>query len=308
MSTNQKIRDIAKTFPGGRLAEQIIKKLVYETFYRRHLTGNHISENRLLIIGTIARSGTHYAMLLLTNYINLISGFKNQIGPKEMNKMLPNNWHLNYMSYNKLPLGPFIESFPKKPNKQISNIGIDEITRSHSIFQNIFWKQSQILHLYRNPLDYSVSLFNYKHKKRADLPKRCKEPKEVLELKFNNYCDMYNSYKHAAKTGKYRILRISYENLITEPEFYLKSVLTWLGNEPNDNLIKKSIEYSSIKKVKTAEKSGGAVNPEAKDLKGSFISSGQIGQWKNFYDSKDFEYWKKRFANKNINLEDFILE
>ena len=58
MSTNQKIRDIAKTFPGGRLAEQIIKKLVYETFYRRHLTGNHISENRLLIIGTIARSGT----------------------------------------------------------------------------------------------------------------------------------------------------------------------------------------------------------------------------------------------------------
>ena len=82
-----------------------------------------------------------------------------------MNQMLPNNWHLHYMSYNKLPLGPLVEKMPHSPNNLIKNINLDDITRSHSIFQEIFWQNSQILHLYRNPLDYSVSLFNYKHKK-----------------------------------------------------------------------------------------------------------------------------------------------
>ena len=308
MNINQKIRDIGKITPGGKFIEHSVRKLVYEFFYKNHLKKNMVSLDRLLVIGTIARSGTHYAMLLLSNYINLVSGSKNPIGPKEMNQMLPNNWHLHYMSYNKLPLGPLVEKMPHSPNNLIKNINLDDITRSHSIFQEIFWQNSQILHLYRNPLDYSVSLFNYKHKKRADLPNRCKNPSEVLELKFTNYCNMYNSYKNASKSGRFRILRISYENLIQEPEFYLKSILTWLGNEPVDRLIEKSVKLSSIKKVKTAEKEGGEVNPDAKDLKGSFISSGKIGQWKNFYTSGDFEYWKKRFREQNIEIENFILD
>ena len=234
--------------------DNCIRKVTYHSHYKTLLNANSISEDKLLILATVARSGTHYVMLLLTNYINLLNGSGFQIGPSEMNKILPNNWHLNYMSYHKLPLGPFIQSPPKKPNKLIKSIGLDEITRSHSLFQSIYWKKSQILHLYRNPLDYSVSLYNYKHKKRSDLPNRCKNPSEVMELKFENYCDMYNSYKKASKSGRYRILRISYENLIQNPNFYLGSIISWLGNEPDYNLINKAVNFSSINKVQKLKK------------------------------------------------------
>ena len=60
--------------------------------------------------------------------------------------------------------------------------------------------------------------------------------------------------------------------------------------------------------MQKAEEKGGNVNPDAKNLKGSFISSGKIGQWKNYYSNEDFTYWKDRFKNKGIDLNSFILD
>lgn len=308
MSSNQKIRDFAKSIPGGHGFDLVARKFTYHTFYKNHLRNNGISEDRLLILGTIARSGTHYAMLLITNYINMLAKSDKPIGPSEMNDILPNNWHLNYMAYNKLPLGPLVQESPKRPNELVKHLQLDEITRSHSLFQSIYWRKSQILHLYRNPLDYAVSLYNYKHKKRPDLPDRCSDPNEVLELKFENYCNMYNSYKYAAKKGKFRILRISYENLIHHPIFYLSSMIEWLGSEPNEEFVRRAVALSSINKVQRAEKMGDAVNPDAKDLNGSFISSGQIGQWEKFFTPADFNRWNLRFKERGIDLDSFILE
>ena len=308
MNGNQKIRNFAKSVPGGSGLDLVARKLTYHFFYKNHLKSNSIAEEKLLILGTIARSGTHYAMLLLTNYINSLAGSDNPVGPVEMNDILPNNWHLNYMSYHKLPLGPLVQNDPKMPNELVRHLQLDEITRSHSLFQPIYWQNSQILHLYRNPLDYAVSLFNYKHKKRSDIPDRCSDPNEVLELKFENYCNMYTSYRNASKNGKYRILRISYENLIQNPAFYLNAIITWLGNEPNEHLVQRAVESSSINKVQRAEKMGGEVNPTAKGLKGSFISSGQIGQWKEFFTPEDFDRWNLRFRERGIELDGFILE
>ena len=225
-----------------------------------------------------------------------------------MNTIFPNNWHLNYMSYHKLPLGPFNLCAPKRPNEIINRIGLTEITRSHSLFQDIFWKRSPVLHLYRNPLDYAVSLYNYKHKKRPDLLNRCKSSNEVLELQFNNYVAMYKSYQNAARNGKYTMLRISYENLIMKPEFYLTAVLQWLGHEPEASIVEGSVMSSTIENIKRAERVGGQVNPEAHNLKGSFISSGQIGQWKNHFSSSDFKKWEKAFRVQGIELDSFILE
>ena len=50
------------------------------------------------------------------------------------------------------------------------------------------------------------------------------------------------------------------------------------------------------------------MNPAAKDLKGSFISSGKIGQWKKYYNNSDYNYWEKKFSNHGIDLNAFILE
>ena len=207
---------------------------------------NNIQENRLLILATIARSGTHYMMILLSNYINYISGGNRSIGPSDMNKMLPNNWHLSYMSYRNIPFGPYHVNSIVTPDKRLKFIGLSDITRSHSTFQKVFWKNGNILHLYRNPLDYSVSLFNYKHKKRIGKKNPANSPQEVLNEKFANYVEMYKSYIEATNSGKYKIFRLPYELLIKDPEYYLNAVLTWLGIDPKKEIISRAVLTSSI--------------------------------------------------------------
>lgn len=308
MLLNGNIRSIGKKIPFGKNIENGFRRLIYLTHYKNFLIKNNIDENKLLILGTIARSGTHYMMILLSNYINYLSGSRKPINPTEMNLMLPNNWHLSYMSYRNIPLGPYQTENFLSPDKRVDLINVSDITRSHSIFQKIFWKNGNILHLYRNPLDYSVSLFNYKHRKRISKENPAVSPQEVLEQKFENYINMYKSYAKAAKSGKYRIFRLPYELLIKNPEYYLSAIIDWLGVESDPIAIKHAVLASSIKKVKLAEKEGSKVNPAAKDLEGSFISSGQIGQWKKYYSNSDFKFWLEKFSNHGVDLKSFILE
>ncbi|MBU25793.1 MAG: hypothetical protein CMD99_07160 [Gammaproteobacteria bacterium] len=308
MNLNQSIRDVARRIPPGKSLDFLARGFSYALFYKGHLRERGIEQHKMMIIATIARSGTHYAMLLLTNYVAALASRKLPIGPSEMNIMLPNNWHLNYMSYHKLPFGPMIASPPKPPNGDIAYLRLDEITRSHSLFQKVYWRHHKVLHLYRNPLDYSVSLYNYKHKKRPDLPDRCESPEEVLELKFENYCQMYESYTRASSDGRYSVLRIAYESLIFEPHFWLRSIVEWLGCEVDGPALEEAVAASTIKNVKQAENLGGKVNPEALGLRGSFISSGQVGQWREHYTDRQFLFWKDKFLARGIDIEAMILE
>lgn len=306
LDINNLIRKVAKKTPFGRSLDALVRGLARYAYYKPLLNQQGIREERMLVIGTIARSGTHYAMILLSNYFATIMGHHKPVTPAGMNEMFPNNWHINYMAYHRLPFGPYRDKAPMPPHTSLKALNLDEVTRSHSLFQKILWRHHKVLHLYRNPLDYSVSLFNYKHKKRPDLPNRCSSPNEVLELKFQNYCDMYLSYVDAAQDGSFSVLRISYENLVSNPEFWLGAIIEWLGGEINREAIATAVRNSTISNVKRAEKTGSAVNPDALGLKGSFISSGQVGQWREYFSESDFAYWKERFAQRGINLDELV--
>jgi len=299
---------LEKKIPMARRIESIVNTPIYLSYYLRKIKKSGLSPNDVLILGTVARSGTHYMMILLANYIAYTMNKDEGFDPMEMNRIFPNNWHLSYIDYHKLPFGKFYKGEITMPNKIIRNIGIGDLTRSHSVFQRLFWKKSKILHLYRNPLDYSVSLYNYKHKKRESNPDRKSSPHEVLLDKFDNYIEMYKSYVEAAKSGKYYVLRVAYEQLIREPDFYLKSILTWLGLEPDEKGLKFAVEMSSIKKTKESELKGAVINPTAEGLKGSFISSGQVGQWKKYFSDDELNYWRERFDEEGVPLDNFILE
>jgi hypothetical protein len=308
MNINRLVHHAGKSIPGYPIVQGLMNKVVNHLYYQKKLSGVRLVESDMLILGTVARSGTHYMLLLLANYISHSIGDKNGYSPTEMNEIFPNNWHIAYLNYHNIPFGPYCSEPIITPDERISALGIKEVTRSHAIFQQEFWKNTKVLHLYRNPLDYSVSLFNYKHKKRPDLPNRLGSPSEVLELKFENYVSMYHSYVNATKAGKYRIFRMSYEELIMHPAFYLDAVLRWLGLEPVPHVVHQAVESSSINRTKDHEAKGAVINPTAHGLKGSFISSGLIGQWRRYYSKEDFSYWEKRFRAEGIELTSFTLE
>ena len=307
MNPNKIPRSLARSLPGGRSAEKMLAYLIDMAVYKPRLRAGGVDASRLLILGTIARSGTHYMMLLLANYLRLLLSSDEAVTPSLMNSMFPNNWHINYLSYHKAPFGPFFDAPLKAGDVDLSAAGLDDVTRSHALFQTVYWRRTKVLHLYRNPLDYSVSLFNYKYKNRENADRSVQSPKDVLEQRFENYSNMYNSYKGAAMSGKYNLLRFSYEALIQDPQFYLDATIRWLGLEPETDLVEIAVRRASIKQTKEAEARGEKVNPTAVGLRGSFISSGQIGQWRDFYTDKELKYWKNRFAEKDIDLDSFVL-
>lgn len=300
------MRRVLSPLPFSSLVEGVFQVGVKKGFYEKRLKDLGLSSSDILIIGTIARSGTHFVMLLLANYIYLAAK-RGECSPTLMNELFPNNWHIAYLNYHNIPFGPFVSKDVVRPSEDIKLIGVKEVTRSHSVFQTRLWKESRVLHLYRNPLDYAVSLYNYKHKKRPDLPNRLSSPSEVLEQRFDNYVAMYNSYRDAAAAGSFRILRLSYEELVSAPQFYLESILRWLGVEPDLSLIEKAVQGSSIGRIVSQEKEGHKVNPTAHGLAGSFVSSGQIGQWKKHFTANELSRWEKKFHQHNIDLNEFNL-
>jgi hypothetical protein len=70
--------------------------------------------------------------------------------------------------------------------------------------------------------------------------------------------------------------------------------------------VKIAVENSSIQSVQKAESVGSKVNPDAIGLKGSFISSGKVGQWLSYYSKEEYEYWRTRFGSRAIDLDDLV--
>ena len=88
----------------------------------------------------------------------------------------------------------------------------------------------------------------------------------------------------------------------------MDAFLRWLGLEPSADVVEMAVDSSTIKRTKEQEAKGDIVNPTAIGLKGSFISSGAIGQWRKHYSEVDLVHWEKRFNAKGIDLKSFILE
>ncbi len=276
--------------------------------YEHRLKNLGVKKNKMLILGTIARSGTHYTKFLLANYLKVLSGdLSGPVTPEEMGAMFPNNWHLSYLNVREIPFGKIFPDEYKEPTNLLELIGLDDFTRSHALYQRCFWDESPVLHLYRNPLDYSVSYFHYMHKNRVN-GGGVKDPFEVLEQRFENYVAMYKSYEAAARSGKSKILRLSYEDMKCHPVPCLRIILRWLGIEPLEEHLQLAAENSEIKKIQSFEKSGEKVNPTANLSKGMFARNGGIGQWQEYFSNDQIVKARAMFKNVGISLDDFTLE
>jgi hypothetical protein len=267
--------------------------------YEMNLRNLGTSKKELLILATIAKSGTHYMKFLFANYLKLASGSdEGPVSPSEMNAMLPNTWQSAY-------LGP--RNF-ENPTPLLSSLGLQDIPRTHYGYQRFYWDDSKVLHLYRNPLDYAVSLFHYKYTNREHLSSAVASPDDALTLRLNDYAEIYLSYREAARQDTGSLLRLSYEDLVRFPETCLRIVIKWLGVEPEPTIIQKAARYSSRDTVSQMEQAGETINPTATNFTGTFVRDGSIGQWKEYFDSKAVQTIQERFGRFGIDLNEFTLE
>lgn len=270
---------------------------------REHRYASNLSQlgthrDELLVLGTIEKSGTHYMKFLMSNYVLLLDGSSDgPVGADEMNRMLPNTWHKAY-------LGPRTYS---TPTRHLALLGLHDIPRAH-IPYHPWWRNTRVLHLFRNPLDYAVSLFFYMYRNRTDVTDEIAGPPEVLDIRFDRYVSSYLSYRQAAGDSRARVLRISYEDLMTSPVISLRTVLRWLGVEPVQDLVEIAVRYSSRESISEIEAKGGMINPGAKNFTGKFVRDGSIGQWREHFSDFELQQARERFASVGIDLDEFTLD
>lgn len=251
-------------------------------------------------IYSLMKSGTTYTALFLSNYVNYFLGNKNAVAFDEMN--------LKYCVHS-------IESRLKTENLiqiQKENVFINDqyggyrsLFTSHRFIEGELWSKN--IGLYRNPLDYIISSYFFHYINRGQ---KIAHPRKIVDKKIHEFSLVINKQKELEKNFPDKVLRVAYCELMREPEDTFSKMVNFLGFEYDEQAINFSIQNSSKKKVKEMESARGEaiVKKPGIQFNGSFVRSGKIGEWKDYFNDQDLKNIEEKLNHYNLSLEEFVLE
>ena len=141
---------------------------------------------------------------------------------------------------------------------------------------------AKIIHCYRNPLDNILSIYRTNFVSGS-------EYSSSLNDCANVYLDQEDIMKKYKNQFQSKIYDVNYEKLVSNSNYEIKSLITWLGWEWNDSYL---LPHLNSRTVLTAS----SVQVR------SPINSKSIGGWKNYIDMlrPAIEVLEKRYKYKNI--------
>lgn len=103
------------------------------------------------------------------------------------------------------------------------------------------------------------------------------------------------------------MLRLSYEQLMRDSRQAFVQMLEFLGVEVDEVAVSFGMAMSSRKKVKEMEKERGEAIVKAPGIKfrGSFIRSGVVGEWKDYFTDKDIGEVESQLSVHGLSLGEF---
>jgi hypothetical protein len=221
-------------------------------------------DNSILLFG-YPKSGNTWLRLLIYNYLNLQ-------GDQSLGSTISFD-KLNRQQNNVMDRGTVFlpeNSFPL-------------FYRTHKIYNRPYNLFNTKIFIHRNPLDTLISAY-YFYKNR-DIPFN-DDPKNLRDKLID--IDFYVSYKIDFWIKYFRIsvensdVVVNYSDLKNDAEKELSKTVNFLGWNLDDNLIRKSVEFSSFDKVKKMGKEKNQKygnGPNNGKFKGEFIRSGVEGQF-----------------------------
>ncbi|MEZ5034975.1 MAG: sulfotransferase domain-containing protein [Chitinophagaceae bacterium] len=279
-----------------------IKKILYRytgienTIKEKDILNNNclslLSENSVCIY-TLMKSGTTYTILFLSNYINFVYGDKKPVNFDSANKqfcihgietkiLLPNIGEL-------------------KKNNKISTLlpSYNLIFSTHQFIKNNIAKK--IVCLQRNPLDILISRYYFHYLKRGI---KLSHPRELIKTILPQIAWHISKQNEIYKKDKENVLIIAYEDLITDPKKTFIKLIDFLNLNFVQEGLDFAIENSSKKKVIEMEKERGEaiVKKDGIQFEGSFIRSGEIGEWKKYFNENDINLIKKELEKFNLSI------
>ncbi|MGW8565880.1 sulfotransferase domain-containing protein [Isoptericola sp. NPDC055881] len=253
----------------------------------------------VVTVATIQKSGTHWMRFFLTNYARALADpdVSRPISyPQLVQDFYGNNrWQV------------FREAEPyRTPTTLLAAHGVSDVTMQHfrhDLDPFVFSPGRKIM-LYRNPLDYVVSLYHYTIKQRPQHRDDAAHPRDVIERMLDVYALHYLTLDSYRDDPDVHVA--SYESLKEDPGLRFREVVRFLGLPLVDDAVDRALALSDISVVRAMEEQTG--RSMVVKLDGYFTRDGSIGQWKQFFDDADVERARRVLAGHGIDLDAFTVD
>ncbi len=256
--------------------------------------------NNSIWLFSLMKSGTTYTALFLSNYFNYLYGDRKGVDFDRMNREYCNHSlesHLNLEDITKR----------EKENKFVTQqlAGYNGFFTTHIPIKKDLWSKN--ISLYRNPLDYFISSYFFHYVNRG---KRCSHPMKIVDHKIPEFAKTIKEQRTIQALYPDKVLQLSYEDLIRFPEDHFAEMIHFLGLELDQKGVEFAMLNSSKKKVKEMEEIRGEaiVKKDGIKFKGSFIRSGKIGEWKEYFSDHDLIKIDHKLNKHGLSLNEFQLE
>jgi len=211
---------------------------------------------------------------------------------------LISDFHINFDNIEKV-----IPDIYRTHNYKLLEFSLPRIMKSHEYYDPRYKK---VVYIVRDPRSVAVSYFHYLKKfKRID---DNIEFSEYLPRFINGDYDSYGSWDQNVTSWisvmndrKQQFLLIKYEDLKTNTFHELKNIMVFLGNEFSDKDIRKAIELSSFKKMKSIEKKKASQNFKDTNLGIAFVRKGSSEEWRQYFTEKDHKLILDNYT-KQMNM------
>lgn len=274
--------------------------------HRKHLEYFRIYNNSLVLLSedsiwvyTLMKSGTTYTLLFLANYINYLAGNRNAVSFDEMQSKFI--LHSLDGKIKEIDIELYLKEFRELKETVIKK----RIIHTHEFFNSTLWDKN--ISLYRNPLDFIISKYYYFYINRG---LKVSHPRKIYKELLDHFIITYNHQLDLKKNYPEKVLSVAYEDLMKSPKETFKNLISFMGLKIDNYGIEHAMKFSSKKEVKKMERERGEaiVKKDGINFKGSFVRSGEVGEWKSYFNDKDINNIRNYLAESGIDYDDFIYE
>jgi hypothetical protein len=290
------------------------------------------SKCNILPIYTLPRSGTWYHRIVFSR----LSAKLNYAGLKLDRTSRLTNWaeinlekelgtwiqicHGSCPSFKKAILSKDYSHFLEWSNLHYASDGysvLDLNCEKYPNYYNFYTNTTfKITYIYRNPLDHCVSMF-FHCRNHVDSHLRSLVEGETIQsagIKYflPSFLKQYLTFQTVKAFFPNRIYMNSYENILHDPLFHFRYILTFNGCElaaTTDNMLKASVEESCIEAVRSMENH--LEEPLGNDqilTSERHVRSGRIGQFLNHFSEPALDQIRTTFDGYGLSLDSFITE
>jgi len=248
-----------------------------------------IDETNFICLATIPKSGTHYMHHFVVNYLRRLIGIEERaLFGSEAHEAYPNRRY-DYINKGKPyePTGPLPE-------------GVRDIVVQHA-FGSLESFPGWIITQARNPLDFIVSQYHYRHQSRVDTSLHVENISAVVGDYALKWARGYVGFTRLIASDR-KVLPVKYEELIQQPGDVFRRVVRFIEQPLDDALIDRTIADIAADKFRQVEIEL-TPNPT---LTHPLARNGSIGQWRTEMSEADIEVARRVLKGRRLDLDEIM--